>query len=185
MSSNRRICSAAKAVRLAAVGGLALAAASCGTRQPPPVAAPVIVLPSAAAALTPALYMQIAASSSLFAIRASELAEQRASSGSVRDAARNIVRDQGGVASQLSFAGRRLDLLPSATLPGPLAADLASLETSANFDADYRRLVGRSLAQALEAHQTFERGGNSPTLRPVAEMAAPVTRRNLAAVRGR
>ncbi len=183
MSSNRKTCSAASAARLALVTGLALFAASCGTRQPPPAPRPVTVLPSAVAALTPAVYMQLAASSSLFAIRASELAGSLAHDGAVRSAAQSVIRDQGGVASQLSFAGRRLDLLPSATMTDAMAADLARLRTSADFDRDYRQLVGDALARALQAHETFARAGSSPTLRPVATMAAPVTRRNLDAVR--
>jgi putative membrane protein len=127
--------------------------------------------------------MQLASTSSLFAIRASELALQRASSGRVRDAARTIISDQGGVGSQLSYAGRRVDLLPGAALTDVQAADLERLRTSGDFDRDYRAVVGQVLAQALDAHQTFARAGSSPTLRPVAEMAAPVTRKNLDAVR--
>ena len=181
MSSNRRICSAAKAGRLALIGALAVVVASCGTKQPPP--RPITVLPSAVAALTPALYMQVASNSALFALRASELAATRANDGGLRADARAIARDQGGVGAQLSFAGRRLDLLPRATLPEAMEADLARLGQSPDFDRDYRQVVGRALAQALEAHETFARGGSSATLRPVAQMAAPVTRRNLDAVR--
>ncbi|MEO6580541.1 MAG: hypothetical protein ABIN83_05270, partial [Sphingomicrobium sp.] len=59
------------------------------------------------------------------------------------------------------------------------------LAQSSDFDRDYRRLVGGALARALEAHEVFARGGSSATLRPVAQMAAPVTRRNLDAVRRR
>jgi putative membrane protein len=169
-----------------ALGGAAiLLLASCGGPRPAPPPRPITILPSTAAALTPAVYMQLAASSSLFAIRASELASQQARDGALRDAARSVIRDQGGVASQLSFAGRRLDLLPSAELDPAQAADLDRLRTSSDFDREYRQLVGNALARALEAHETFARAGSSPTLRPVATMAAPVTRRNLGAVRSR
>lgn len=184
MSSNRRICSAASAVRLVVIGALAVAVASCGTKQAPP-SRPITVLPSAVAALTPALYMQVASNSALFALRASELAATRASDGGLRANARAIAQDQGGVGAQLSYAGRRVDLLPRATLPETMEADLARLNQSPDFDRDYRQLVGRALAQALEAHETFSRGGSSATLRPVAQMAAPVTRRNLDALRRR
>lgn len=168
--------------RIATVAALALVAGCAGDRGPPP-SRPITVLPSAAAALTPAIYMQLVSSSSLFAVRASELAQTQAGSSSLRSTARAIVSDQGGVASQLSFAGRRLDLLPSATLPAPMIADLERLRTSSDFDNEYRRLVGAALARAAEAHETYARRGASPTLRPVATMAAPVTRRNLQAVR--
>ncbi len=158
------------------------ALAGCSS-APRPAPSATFVLPSTAAALTPAIYMQLASTSSLFSIRASELALQRASSSRVRDAARAIIADQGGVGSQLSFAGRRVDLLPSAALTDGQAADLERLRTSSDFDSDYRRSVGNVLARSLEAHQAFARAGTSPTLRPVAEMAAPVTKKNLDAVR--
>ena len=95
----------------------------------------------------------------------------------------HLARDQGGVAAQLSFAGRRLELLPSAALTDAQAAELERMRLSSDFDSDYRRSVSGALARALEAHQAFARSGSSPTLRPVAEMAAPVTRRNLEALR--
>ncbi len=170
-----------------ATAGLAVTAltvAGCSS-SPHPAPAPksTYVLPSTAAVLSPAIYMQLASSSSLYAIRASELALQRSSSNRVRTAARDIIADQGGVGSQLSYAGRRLDLLLTATLTIQQAADLERLNTTANFDADYKRTVGDTLARSLEAHQAFAQRGDSPTLRPVAEMAAPVTKKNLDAVR--
>jgi len=159
------------------------AVAGCASREPPPAPRPITVLPSAAAALTPAAYVQLAAASSLFAIRASELAGTHAQSSAVRSTAGAVARDQGGVAAQLSYAGRRVDLLPSSSLPPALAGDLERLRLSTSFDSDYRRLVGNALARALEAHEVFARAGSSPTLRPVANMAAPITRRDLEAVR--
>ena len=52
----------------------------------------------------------------LFVIRASELAIRRSSSPRVRDFARTMIADHKGTSGQLSFEGRRLNLLPSATL---------------------------------------------------------------------
>jgi putative membrane protein len=126
--------------------------------------------------------MALASTSSLFAIRASELALERSSNGGTRGAAQAIITDQGGVGSQLSYAGRRLDLLPSAALTDAQAAELERLRQSGDFDRDYRKLVGDALARAWEAHRTFAAAGSSPTLRPVAEMAAPVTKKNLDAL---
>lgn len=129
--------------------------------------------------------MQVASNSALFALRASELAATRANDDALRSQARAIAQDQGGVGAQLSYAGRRVDLLPRATLPDAMEVDLARLSQSPDFDRDYRLVVGQALARALDAHETFARGGSSATLRPVAQMAAPVTRRNLEALRGR
>jgi putative membrane protein len=167
-----------------AVVGLVLTLAACAQKSAPPPR-PITILPSAVAALTPALYMQLASSTALFAVRASELAQDRALDGGLRADARRIAQDQGGVGAQLSFAGRRIDLLPRAALPEPMEADLARLAQSNDFDRDYRQLVGQALARALEAHETYARAGSSPTLRPVAQMAAPATRGNLDLVRRR
>lgn len=151
--------------------------AACGGRPSAPSPAP-FVLPSAAAALAPAVYMQVVGEAALFAVKASEAA-QRCAASATRADARQIIADQTGVAAQLSFAGRRLNLLPGATLGPAHAADLARLQASGDCDRDYRRLVGTALDQAFEAHRNFARSGSSPTLRPVADMAAPVTRRNV------
>jgi predicted outer membrane protein len=175
-----------RVTRLALCAGAvvaALAVSGCGgtSQSSQPRSAP-FVLPSATAsavALAPALYMQLASSSSLFAIRASELAQERATSSATRYAAQAIVRDQTGVASQLSMAGRRVNLLPSASLTPELDAQLESLHNSADFDSDYRRAVGGALARSFDAHRAFAQSGSSPTLRPVAQMAAPVTKKNL------
>ena len=170
-----------KGSRFAAVAAVVVVAGCSSGPKPAPTQS-TFVLPSAAASLTPAVYMSLVSNVSLFAVRASEIAQERGNART-RDAARAIVADQTGVGAQLSYAGRRLDLLPSAALNPPLADDLERLRTSTDFDSDYRRLVGDALARALAAHQTFARGGSSPTLRPVAEMAAPVTKKNLDAVR--
>jgi len=160
-----------------------LALAGCASKPAAPPPSPTFVLPSMAAALTPAVYMALASTSSLFAIRASELALERSSNSGTRSAAQAIIADQGGVGSQLSFAGRRLDLLPSAALTDAQAAELERLRQSGNFDADYRKAVSDTLASALEAHRAFASAGSSPTLRPVAEMAAPVTKKNVDALK--
>ena len=188
MSSNRRICSAVSAVsagRIAAVGVFALIVTACGARQPPPPPRSSFVLPSAAMSLTPALYVNLIGNISLFAVRASEIMLERSTDGRVRDAARQVIDGQKGVAAQLSIAGRRVDLLPDAALTAEMDADLERLRTSAAPEADYRALMINALSRGSAAHETFARAGTSPTLRPVAQMAAPVTRRNLEAVRGR
>ena len=159
----------------------ALSLTGCGgTTRPAPRSAS-FALPSvaASAALAPALYMQLASSSSLFAIRASEIAAERSANINTRSAAQTIIRDQGGVASQLSFAGRRIELLPTAALSAEQSAELDRLRESPDFDSDYRRAVGGVLARAYEAHRAFAQSGSSPTLIPVARMAAPVTKKNL------
>ena len=185
MSSNPKPCLAVKSLILrGAAAGLLLAIAACSS-NPRPAPRAVTILPSAAASLSPAIYMELVSNAALFAVRASELAEQRSRNEGILADARAVAADQRGIGSQLSLAGRRVDLLPRADLPAVMDADLAALAQSGDFDREYRRLVGQTLYRALEAHQIFARGGSSATLRPVAAMAAPVTKRNLARIRGR
>jgi putative membrane protein len=173
-------------VRIASVGVAALLIAGCASRevQPPPAPAAAAIAP-AARALAPAVYMQLAASSALFAVRASELAAARSSNPRLRDIARTIAQDQRGIGSQLNFAGRRLNLLPGAALTNMQAADLERLNNASDVDRLYRQLMDPLLSRALGAHSAFALRGSSPTLRPVAKMAAPATRRNLQQLRGR
>lgn len=172
--------------QFASLGLIALLLAGCASRQAPPPAAPAVVrtLP-AVAALAPAIYMQIAASSALFAVRASELAAERSTDPRLRDVARTIAQDQRGIGSQLNFAGRRLDLLPSASMTPEQAAELERLRAAGQVDQLYRQMMTPVLASALQAHSAFAARGASPTLRPVARMAAPATRRNLELLRRR
>ena len=174
------------ATQLLTAGLAGLLITGCASRQAAPPASPAIITAApAAAALAPAIYMQLAASSALFAVRASELAAERANDPRLRDVARAIAQDQRGIGSQLNFAGRRLDLLPSASMSDAQAADLERLRTTAQFDQLYRQLVRPVLTRAYQAHSSFAVRGASPTLRPVAKMAAPATRRNIEQLRAR
>ena len=176
-----------RAKQLSSIAILSLLLAGCASRQavaPAAAGSPVVVVP-AVAALAPAAYMQLAASSSLFAVRASELAAERSTNPRMRDVARTIAQDQRGIGAQLNFAGRRLDLLPSAAMTPQQAADLDRLRSAPQVDRLYRQLMDPALTQAYQAHAAFAARGSSPTLRPVAKMAAPATRRNLQQLRSR
>lgn len=172
--------------QFASLGFLVLLLSGCASREAAAPAAPAAVrtLP-VVTALAPAIYMQVAASSALFAVRASELAAERSTDPRLRDVARTIAQDQRGIGSQLNFAGRRLDLLPTAALTDEQASDLERLRSAGQVDALYRQIMGPVLARALQAHSAFATRGASPTLRPVARMAAPATRRNLELLRRR
>lgn len=157
--------------------------AGCAPKQapPPPVppTPPVEVRP-----LSPAAYILFAGSAANFAARASTMAEARGSTSKIKSFASRVVMDQTGIGAQLSFAGRRIDLLPEAR---PIAQHQAMLEelanSGANFDATYKRLLGKVLSDAIVAHQAFEARGESPTLRPVAAFAGPVCAKNLEQLR--
>jgi putative membrane protein len=170
-------------VRWCALGGALLLLSGCATRPPVPQRTLPAVPPAAPTAsentLTPRLYLAVAANVSLMAVRASQFAATRASDERLRETAQRIASDQGGVGAQLNYAGRRLNLLPDAALPLPMAAELEQLGRSENFDRDYRRLATRILSRGWQAHANYARLGTSPTLRMVARFAEPVTSRNI------
>ncbi|MEQ7874778.1 DUF4142 domain-containing protein [Sphingomonas sp. ASV193] len=162
------------------IGLTVMMLAGCAGQREQPSAPPPTVLPSALGADR---YLEQAASASLFMIRASDLAATRSRSAAVRAFAASARADHEGIGAQLSFAGRRLDLLPSATLLPAHQAMLSALAASPAFDGDYRRTVERVLGDDYALHAAFARSGSSPTLRPVATMATPIVGRELAAAR--
>ena len=135
---------------------------------------PIVIRP-----LFPADYMAAASSIDLFEIRSSELALARAADPRLREFARTMIADHNGTSAQLSFGGRRLNLLPSATLLPTHQAMLDELSASGNFDATYRRQQVAVHQAALKLHGDFAARGESPTLRTVARNAAPIERRHL------
>ncbi|HET9813198.1 MAG TPA: DUF4142 domain-containing protein [Sphingomicrobium sp.] len=139
--------------------------------------------PAPPVAMSNAAYVRSAAAIDLFEIRSSELALQRSATRRVRDFAAMMIKDHKGTSSQLSLAGRRLNLLPSARLDAPHQAMLDALRQSANFDAAYKRqqLTVHQEAEAL--HSRYAASGTSPTLRPVAAANLPVVRRHLRLLR--
>jgi predicted outer membrane protein len=175
--------------RLIRAGGWAAVAAAallagCApkTRPVPPPAVPDRPAPPAIA-LDPESYMAFTASSALFAIQASRMAEARGSTNKIKKIASQVVMDQTGIGAQLSFAGRYIDLLPSSRPLPEHQAMLERLATASDFDGTYKAQLAKVLREAAAAHRAFEASGDSPTLRPVARFAAPVCEKNLEAVR--
>ena len=156
----------------------------CARRQPPPprpvpTRPPIVVAPVSAAE-----YVATASSIDLFVIEASRMAESRARNARLRNLAAMLVRDHQGTSAQLSFAGRRLNLLPSAAMAANHRAMLDEINDSADFDAAYVRHMIRVHEAGVRLHGNFARAGDSPTLRPVAELAFPAMRRHLEELRG-
>ena len=115
----------------------------------------------------------------LFVIRSSELALQRSSSARIRDFARTMIEEHKGTAAQLSLEGRRLNLLPSATLRPGEQAMFDSLASSGRFDADYVRDQRIVHQRAIALNSAYAAKGRSPTLRPVAAQVLPIEQRHL------
>jgi len=135
-------------------------------------------------ALSPATYLAQAASIDLFVVRSSELAQLRSVDPRLRNVANSLRTEHEGLASQLSFAGRRLDLLPAATMLPEQQAMYEELAASSDFDRTYVRQQRAVHGAALSLHSDYARRGGSPTLRPVAANAAAVERRHLELLRG-
>lgn len=174
---------------IAAAGLSIVALAGCATGEAPRERAPargttgqppIVIRP-----LFAADYMAAASSIDLFEIRSAELAVARAANPRLRDFARMMIADHNGTSAQLSMAGRRLNLLPSATLLPAHQAMLDELGASADFDAIYRRQQLAVHQAALRLHSDFAARGESATLRPVAANAARVVRRHLDMIRRR
>ncbi len=169
----------------AALGSLvALALGSCSTQRPVPrpVAVPGPLGPPLASALDPAAYVAAAASIDLFVVRASALALERSSAPAILALAIRMREDHRGLANQLSFAGRRIDAVPSARLLPREERRLAALDTPP-FDRHYVHQMMLAHEQSLALHTAFAARGSSPTLRPVAANGERVERGHLAELR--
>ena len=160
-----------------------LTAASCSTqppRRPASLAPPPILTPAPKAVMSARAYITSAASFDLFAIRAAELAATRARDPHVQAQASAELADHRGLSAQQSFAGRRLNLLPSAAMGNSDSRRLAFLAAAVDFDAAYQReMIARHLHHLSISRDVAARSP-SPTLRPVARHAAVVLARHLA-----
>lgn len=157
---------------MAGLGLAALALASCSARRPaqrPAVAAaPRPVPPPLAPAASPANYVATAASIDLFVVRASEMALARPIDPHVALIAARLRDEHRGLASQLSFAGRRIDVLPAAALAPRDQRRLARLAEPASSDSEYLVEMHAAHDRSLALHALFAARGASATLRPVA-----------------
>jgi len=174
--------------RFAAPSCAALLLAGCAAEQPSlrttETARRASPPPVRSIAVSPAQYMAVAASASLYVIKASQLIAKRERTSGLGRVARRFASEQEGVGGQLSLAGRRLNLLPSATLRPDHQAMLDVLAASAHPAATYVQQLDSLLRKTAAFHRQYQRYGTSPTLRPVAAMAAPVFEREAAALRG-
>ena len=164
----------------AAAFGISACASSPATREPPPPPPSPLIREAPA---SPATYVAQAASIDLFVIRSSELALVRSRNARIRDMAGRMIVAHQGTSAQLSFAGRRLDLLPPASMLPQHEAMYDDLQSSGDFDAAYVRLQRAAHGAALSLHSSFAAGGSSATLRPVAANAASVERSHLEMLR--
>lgn len=170
-----------KLFRLVILSGLSAALLSgCGRQEAPPAPPPSPPLPRPAevSPMAPAEYVANASSIDLFVIEAARLATSRSGNTRLLAIAATLDADHRGTSAQLSFAGRRLNLLPAARMSSRHRALFEELTAAADFDAAWKRLLIRVHDEGIELHGAFARDGSSPTLRPVAEMAFAAMRRH-------
>lgn len=136
--------------------------------------APVAVAP----AMLASAYVAAAASIDLYEIQAAQLAMERSQDPANRAFAQKTLAAHEGTSAQLSMAGRRLNLLPSATLNPEHQAMLDALKATPDFDHTYRAQQAILHKEGIALHGNFAKTGQSPTLRPVAKNAEDVMRRN-------
>lgn len=137
----------------------------------------------APAVLSSAAYVAMASSIDLYQVKSAQLALERAQDPANRAFAQRALNASQGTSAQLSMAGRRLNLLPSATLNPEHQAMLDALAVTGDFDNTYRSQQNIILQDGLRLHSSFAKSGQSPTLRPVAANAENVMRANLQALR--
>lgn len=177
----RRVAVTVVATSLAMVGGCG----GGGSRGAASVqSASVSSAAIAPVALSSAAYVAMASSIDLFQVKSAQLALERAHDPANRAFAQRALSAHQGTSAQLSLAGRRLNLLPSATLNPEHQAMLDALAATSDFDNTYRSQQNIVLQEGLRLHSSFAKSGQSPTLRPVAANAESAMRANLQALRG-
>jgi len=132
--------------------------------------------------LSASAYVAMASSIDLFQVKSAELALQRANDPANRAFAQRALSAHQGTSAQLSFAGRRLNLLPNASLNPEHQAMYDALNSAPDFDRTYRAQQSVVLREGLGLHSTYAKSGSSPTLRPVAANAESVMKENLQAL---
>jgi predicted outer membrane protein len=171
-------------LQIAFVGLSGLIIASCASREAPRTrpSPPVAVAPPSRP-MGAEEYMKVTSSNALLVVRASELAMKRSTHGSTLQLASRLSRDHMGIASQLNMAGRRLNLLPSASMSMLDQVMFDGLSRASDFDVAYKRRMKSAVENCASYHGSYAQVGGSPTLRPVARFAASVCRDELRLLR--
>lgn len=177
----RRLTVSSVAIAFTLVAGCGGGGGVAGPAAQPAAATSAAIAP---VMLSAAAYVAMASSIDLFQVKSAELALQRAHDPANRAFAERALGAHQGTSAQLSMAGRRLNLLPTATLNPNHQAMLDALAATVDFDNTYRSQQAIILREGVKLHSTYAKGGSSPTLRPVAANAESVMRANLRALRG-
>lgn len=174
----RRLAVSSVALGLVLVGGCG-GGGNAARVQPASVSSAAI----APVMLSSTAYVAMASSIDLYQVKSAQLALERAHDPANRAFAERALGAHQGTSAQLSYAGRRLNLLPTATLNPEHQAMLDALSATGDFDNTYRAQQNIVLQEGVRLHSSYAKAGQSPTLRPVAANAENVMRANLQALR--
>ena len=167
-------------LQIAFAGLSGLVIAGCASREAPrPRPSPPVIVAPPSRPMGAEEYMKVTSSSALLVVRASELAMKRSTHGSTLQLASRLRRDHMGIASQLNMAGRRLNLLPSASMLKLDQVMFDGLSRASDFDTAYKRTMRSAVENCASSHGSYAQVGGSPTLRPVARFAASACRDEL------
>ena len=174
-----------RAFQSAAIAATASLLASCGGGSPRVQSASVTpAVIASPVMISAAAYVAAASSIDMFEMQSAQLALERAQDPANRAYAQQVLTAHQGTSAQLSYAGRRLNLLPSGSLNAEHQGMLDALSATSDFDNTYRAQQGIVLAEGVKLHGGYAQSGDSPTLRPIAANAENVMRANLQALRG-
>lgn len=176
----RRVAVSSVALTLALVGGCGGGSGGGAVRAQSASASSAAITP---VMLSATAYVAMASSIDLYQVKAAQLALERAHDPVNRAFAERALSAHQGTSAQLSFAGRRLNLLPTASLNPEHQSMIDALSATSDFDNIYRAQQTIVLQEGVRLHSSYAKVGESPTLRPVAANAESVMRANLQALR--
>lgn len=157
-----------------AVACLVGAAPAIAQNPPPP--------PPAEARTTAAAYVMAAGASDQFEIQSSRIALQKSPNAATRKYAQSLIKDHIKTTAATTKAATRAGLTPPAPMLDPGAApSIAELNAAAptDFDRVYYAQQGPAHQAALDLHQSYAAGGDTPALKTSARAAVPIVRKHL------
>lgn len=131
-------------------------------------------------------YVEMAASSDMYEIQSSQMAQSRATNPAMQSFAQMMITDHTNTSQQLMAASQAAGLPPMTPRLLPMHADMLSRlqgMSGAGFDREYARQQLMAHQQALALHSNYSARGDTPALKAVAGAAVPVVSRHLNMVR--
>lgn len=165
-------------VLLASVAAAALLSA-CARNAPP--AEPVVAVDPSSPLAAPN-YLSIAGSSDQFEIQSGQLAQQMSQNQQIRQFGQMLVADHTASTQQLLAAAQSAGITPPPPALRPEHAAMLQQIQSAppgQFDMIFRDVQIQAHQQALQLHQNYANGGDTPTLRTAATNIVPVVQNHL------